>query len=284
MKKYFVFILTILCMLVGLIQYQRSFTEGDTLAVAFLDVGQGDSIYIRAPNSNDVLIDGGPDDAVIRKLHEIMPPFDRDIDLVIATHPDKDHIAGLSFVFDEFLVKTFLRSELHAETSFDRMLTDRAAHEPNLRTITARRGERFILDRAHGVFLDILFPDQDTSGFKETNEASIVARLVYGKQSFILTGDSPASVEQYLAATDTVSIKSTVLKLGHHGSKTSSSKTFLETVQPTVAIVSAGKNNTYHHPSPEIISRVESLNIPIISTVDAGTIVFKTDGKALVRE
>lgn len=284
MKKYFVFILATLFILVGLIQYQRSFTEGDTLTVAFLDVGQGDSIYIRAPNGNDVLVDGGPDDQVIRQLHTVMPPFDRDIGLVIATHPDKDHIAGLSSVFDEFQIATFLQSEIHADTSFDRALADRVAHEPNLRTITARRGERFILDRKHGIFIDILFPDQDTSRFKETNETSIVARLVYGKQSFMLTGDSPASVEQYLATTDTTLIKSTVLKLGHHGSKTSSSQMFLKTVQPTVAIVSAGKNNSYHHPSPEVISRAESLNIPIVSTIDAGTIVFKTDGSTLMRE
>jgi competence protein ComEC len=283
MKKFTLILLVAGTVLILLIQYGKNFSEHPPLTVTFLDVGQGDSVYIRAPNGNDVLIDGGPDDAVIRKLREVMPPFDNDLDLVVGTHPDKDHIAGLSFVFDEFQVKNFLHSEIRADTSFDRMLADRAEREPDLRTITARRGERFILDRKRGVFIDILFPDQDTTNFKETNEASIVARLVYGQQSFLLTGDSPASVEYYLATTDKKSISSTVLKLGHHGSKTSSNQTFLETVAPSVAVVSAGKNNTYHHPSPEVVSRVHALNIPIVSTIEQGTLVFETDGITLHR-
>jgi competence protein ComEC len=198
----------------------QSFLHGtNNLQVSFLDIGQGDAIYIRAPNGNDVLVDGGPDDSVIQKLHEVMPSFDKDIDLIVETHPDKDHIAGLSNVFEQYQVKNFLHSEISSGTSFDQSLHALAAAESGLQQITARRGERLIIDKDNGVYLDILFPDQDTTQFKETNDASIVARLVYGKDSFMLTGDSPVSVEQFLAHYDKQSLKSTVLKLGHHGSK-----------------------------------------------------------------
>jgi competence protein ComEC len=125
--------------------------------------------------------------------------FDQEIDLIIATHPDKDHIAGLVHVFDTYRVKNILRSEVSSGTSFDISLKEKIALEKNITSITARRGERIILDKKYGIYLDILFPDQDTSSFKEVNDASIVARLVYGDQSFLFTGDSPVSVEQFLA-------------------------------------------------------------------------------------
>lgn len=198
-------------------------STGKNLSVSFLDVGQGDAIYIRTPNQTDVLIDGGPDDSVIGDLQQVMPDFDHDISLVIETHPDKDHIAGLSYVFEKYQVKKFLHSEISSGTSFDISLREHAQSEPGLEQIIARRGQRIILDPENGVYLDILYPDRDTSSFKETNEASIVARLVYGETSFLFTGDSPSSVEHILA-TASKPIMSTVLKLGHHGSKTTSVK------------------------------------------------------------
>jgi beta-lactamase superfamily II metal-dependent hydrolase len=254
---------------------------GELLQVSFLDVGQGDAIYIRAPNGNDILIDGGPDDSVIQKLHEVMPSFDKDIDLMIATHPDKDHIAGLSTVLEQYQVRYFLHSEISSGTSFDKSLQALAATEPGLLQVTARRGERFIIDHHRGIYIDILFPDQNTSHFKETNDASIVARLVYKKQSFLFTGDSPVSVEQFLAQTDKSTIQSNVLKLGHHGSNSATSETYLNVVKPQYAIVSAGKNNTYHHPHPTIVARILARHITLLSTIDLGTITFKTDGISL---
>lgn len=258
--------------------YVQFLEPANTLAVSFLDVGQGDAIYIRTPNGNDVLIDGGPDDTVIQKLHEVMPSFDKDITMVVETHPDKDHIAGLAQVFEQYEIKNFLHSEVSSGTSFDIALQDHAAAESGMGTIIARRGERIILDKKYGVYLDILFPDQDTTHFKETNDASIVARLVYGDTSFILNGDSPISVEQFLSRNDRQGLKSTVLKLGHHGSQTSTSDEFLNQVAPEYAIVSAGKNNSYHHPHPSVIDRVNSRQIKTLSTIGLGTITFETDG------
>ncbi|NBV43230.1 MBL fold metallo-hydrolase, partial [bacterium] len=226
----------------------------------------------------------GPDRSVVQKLRQVIPPFDRDIDLVVATHPDKDHIAGLVTVFDEFDVASYLRSEVHSGTSFDRSLIEREQSEPNIRPILARRGQRIILDAHHGVFLDVLFPDQSTESFKDTNDASIVLKLVYRESSFLLTGDAPMSVEDFLSSRDGAYLHSDVLKLGHHGSKTSSSEGFLKHVQPSYAVVSAGKNNNYHHPNPEVVARVSNLNIPILSTIESGTITFETNGKTIWRK
>lgn len=259
-------------------------TDNTILSVSFLDVGQGDAIYIRAPNGNDILIDGGPDQGITHELTAVIPSFDTDIDLVIATHPDKDHIAGLITAFENYEVKKYLHSESSSGSSFDTSLKKHAADELNVQETMARRGQRFIIDDTHGVYLDILFPDQNTSTFKETNDASIVARLVYGQIAFMLTGDAPASVENFIVGQDKESLQSEVLKLGHHGSKTSTSDLFLETVKPDYAIVSAGKNNSYHHPNIDIVARVTQHNIPLLSTIEEGTIMFETDGTTLWRK
>lgn len=278
MKKWSIILGLLIFITVFTWNYQLFFGGTENLAVSFLDVGQGDAIYIRTPNGNDALIDGGPDDSVIQKLHAVMPSFDNNIDLMIETHPDKDHIAGLSPVLEQYQVKNILRSEISSGTSFDTSLLKHIKEEPGIHTILARRGERIVLDQDYGIYLDILFPDQDTATFKETNDASIVLHLVYRNQSFLLTGDSPISVEQFLVKNDKQGLKSSVLKLGHHGSKTSSSDMFLDQVQPQYAIVSAGKNNSYHHPHPSVIEKLHSRNIKTLSTIDLGTITFETNG------
>ena len=281
MKKWSIVVSILIIANIYAFNYEHFLRPNTTLQVSFLDVGQGDAIYIRAPNGNDLLIDGGPDDTLIQKLHEAMPVFDRDIDMVIATHPDKDHIAGLIHAFDQYQIHYFLESEVSSGTSFDLSLTNKVTQEPHMKKILARRGGRIILDTHHGVYLDILFPDQNTSTFTEPNDASIVLRLVYGSRSFLLTGDAPISVEQFLSRNDDERIRSSVLKLGHHGSRTSSSDEFLDQVKPDYAIVSAGKNNSYRHPHVSVVDRVKSRNIPLLSTIDLGTITFYTNGQEL---
>ena len=248
------------------------------LRVEFLDVGQGDAIFITAPNGNQVLIDGGPNDRVLGQLGNSMGFFDRSIDMVIATHPDKDHIAGLASVFRLYDVDYFIGSELQSETKYDNALQDGVSNESGLTRITARAGERFILDKNRGIYIDVLFPSSTTENYEETNQASIITRLVYGTKSFLLTGDAYTENEDYIVDMYGEKIKSTVLKIGHHGSKTSSGEKFLLTVLPEYAIVSAGKTNTYGHPKPEVIERFENIGSHILSTIDHGTISFITDG------
>ncbi len=247
------------------------------LMVAFLDVGQGDSIYIEAPNGNQVLIDGGTGQQVLRELGRVMPFYDRSLDLVLATHPDQDHVGGLPAVLERMRVDNVITTENTSDTGAYRAFEE-VIRKKNPRRILARAGTRIVLDR--GVVLEILFPDSNASGW-ETNTASIVARLTYGEQSFLLTGDSPISIEKYLVGKNGGKLKTIVLKLGHHGSRTSSSQIFLAATDPEYAVISAGKDNKYGHPHKEVLDLLVELKIPALNTADRSTIIFKTDGTDL---
>jgi beta-lactamase superfamily II metal-dependent hydrolase len=143
---------------------------------------------------------------------------------------------------------------------------------------------RLVLDSEKQITLDILAPDYGGTGIKETNEASIIARLTYGTVSVLLTGDAPMSVEQYLVDEyGGNGLSADILKLGHHGSKTSSSSLFLRAAAPQFAVVSAGKDNSYGHPNPVPVALVKSLGAQVLSTADEGTITFATDGARLWR-
>jgi len=250
------------------------------LIVAFLDVGQGDAIYIEAPNGNQILIDGGPPSgAVLRALGKVMPFWDRTLDLVLATHPDQDHVGGLPAIIDRLHVGEVVTTENTSGTGAYKAF-EKALFEKHTTRMLARAGERFILD--NGIVLEILFPDRNASGW-DTNTASIVARLSYGDESFLFSGDSPQSVEKYIVGERGAHLHSSVLKLGHHGSRTSSSKIFLSAVSPEYAVISAGKDNKYGHPHKEVIDLLTELKIPTFSTIEQGTIIFKTDGTNLRR-
>lgn len=251
------------------------------LTVAFLDVGQGDAIFIEAPNGVQMLMDGGPDKSVLRQLGREMPFWDRSIDIVAMSHPDLDHIGGLPSVVERYHVSYFMMPGVAGDAGAYQTLLDDVQKE-SANTVLARTG-RVWLDKKNGVYLDILFPDRDVSGL-ETNMASIVAKLVYGDTSFLLTGDSPQAIEKYLVEKDGAELDVDVLKLGHHGSKTSSSEIFLEDTSPAYAIISAGKDNKYGHPNQEVLDLLDQHNIPHLNTADVGTIMFESDGKSVVKK
>jgi len=248
--------------------------RGGVLTVAFLDIGQGDAIFIEAPNGAQVLLDGGPNKKVLREIASLMPFYDRSLDVVIASHPDKDHVGGLPAILARYEVGMAIDPGIEHDTVVYQEF-ERLVKEKNIERIRARRGQIIWLDR--DVYLEILFPDRDPTGW-DTNDASIVARLVYGDISFMLTGDSPQKMEQYLVGLDGDELSSDVLKLGHHGSKTSTSELFLGFVSPAYAVVSAGKDNQYGHPHKEVLELVERFGIPILATYETGNIIMRTDG------
>jgi len=245
------------------------------LKVSFLDIGQGDAIFIEAPNGNQVLIDGGSNRAVLKELGKVMPFYDRTIDVVIATHPDKDHIGGLVEVLKNYRTDMVMESGVSSDTGVYQEL-EKTIADKKLPRILARRG--MSLNLGDGVRLNILFPDRDTEGW-ETNTASIVAKLVYGNNSFLLTGDSPIAIENYLSMIDGQNLKSDVLKAGHHGSRTSTSESFASLVSPQYAVISAGKNNQYGHPHKEVLDILEKIKAVILKTYENGTISFSSDGE-----
>lgn len=251
------------------------------LEVHFLDVGQGDAIYVRAPNGNDMLIDSGASPSVLRRLGEAMPWHDRDIDVLLETHPDQDHIGGMPDIIERYDVGMFVMPGVESANSTDDEI-DRLLTEKSVPVILGRRGMRLVL--GGGAYFDLLFPDSDPTKLA-TNDASIVGRLVYGSTFVMLTGDSPKWVEERLVGLDgTEGLASQVLKAGHHGSKTSSAEAFVTTVDPDFAIISAGKDNRYGHPNKEVVETFRMHSIPMFRTDEEGTIIFVSDGKRIWRK
>lgn len=261
-----------------------SASTGGELRVTFLDVGQGDAIFVQSPSGVQVLIDGGKNRAVVRELSHVMPWFDRSIDVVLATHPDADHIGGLPDVLKRYDVSLIVQSSVKDEEGTDAAAFEKAAAsevETGAQRMIAERGQ--ILDLGDGVRLEVLFPDRDVAGI-ETNTGSIVARLVYGDTSFMLTGDSPDNIEEYLITLDGGDLKSNVLKAGHHGSRTSSSRMFVGFVSPEYAIFSRGCENSYGHPHEEVVATFAQFGIPTFDTCEDGNVTFVSDGKKVRRE
>ena len=250
------------------------------LKVAFLDVGQGDAIFVEAPNGNQVLIDGGPNKTVLRELAKQMPFYDRTIDGVVITHPHLDHYGGLVDILDNYKIGFEMDSGNDNPESKGFDIYARKLEEKKAKRIFAKRGMRVNLDE--GLYLDILLPVINRKGMSAHDEM-VVARLVYGNNSFLLTGDMEDNLESFLLSFGG-SIKSDVLKVGHHGSKTSTSEKFLGLVNPELAIISAGKNNKYGHPHQEVTDRLARFEIPTLRTDEKGTIIIKSDGEKIVAE
>ncbi|MBL1434189.1 MBL fold metallo-hydrolase [Candidatus Wolfebacteria bacterium] len=244
-------------------------------AIAFLDVGQGDAIYIQAPNGNDMLIDGGSGESVLRALAGVMDISDREINVVVATHPDKDHIGGLIPVLDRYSVTHFLDPGVVNNTLVYKELSKRVVEQTQY--TVARKGMRIHL--GPDTVADVLFPNRDIEG--DINNASVILRVSYKKSSILLTGDAGKGVERIILDED---IESDILKAGHHGSKTSSDIVFLRKVSPEHVILSVGAQNRYGHPHVNVLSALASIGTNILSTAEEGTIVFISDGESLVRK
>lgn len=250
--------------------------EKQELTVSFLDVGQGDAILIEGPTGIEMLIDGGRDREVLRALPRLMGPLDRSIDVVVATHPDADHIGGLPAVLKRYAVRHFYDPGKEGESSIAESLEVSVDAEPGIVEGVLRSGMRIHL--GGGAYADILHPEENVAQLRETNDASIVMRLVYGETEFMLTGDAPSWAEDRIVNRYGDTLKSDVLKAGHHGSKTSTGPLFLAAVDPEFVIVSAGKDNSYGHPHEEVVTRVLASGAAILSTFDVGTITFVSDG------
>ena len=250
------------------------------LTVSFLDVGQGDAIFIDAPSGRQALVDGGKGRAVLRELGRVMPWWDHSIDVVVATHPDQDHIGGLVDVLTRYRVGLIVESSVKDEEGTDSKAFEEAAAREGARRLVAKRGNVIYL--GDGAYIETLSPDRDVARV-DTNVGCIVARLVYGATSFMLSCDSPQNIEEYLVRLDGEELKSEVLKAGHHGSKTSSSELFLGFVNPNYAVFSRGCNNSYGHPHAEVVALFERFEIPTLDTCKDGTVTFVSNGQSMNR-
>ena len=252
------------------------------LHVTFLDVGQGDAILIETPSGRQVLVDGGPDPVrMVQFVGERMPFQDRTIEMVVLTHPHRDHVTGLVEVLRRYDVSLVLERELEFDSpSYEAWR--RAVSDEGAEIVQAQAGQ--VIAFGDGAHVEVVSPGQRLlrGTVSDVDNASVVLRLVYDDVSFLLTGDMFSEAEGVLVRGD-ASIDSDVLKVGHHGSRSSSSAAFLDRVSPTIAVASAGEDNRFGHPHSETLEAL-SASVPeegLFITSERGTVEFTTDGRRL---
>jgi competence protein ComEC len=263
---------TVLCLASALLWLATSAPDSGRLSVSFLDVGHGDAILIEGPEGHRILVDGGPSaEALTNALSRRLSFDDRRIDLIVLTHPQQDHLAGLPAVLDRYSVRSVLTNPLEGETAaYEAWSESLATH--GIAPIAAERGQA--IDLRGGAVLSVLGPTHADA--TNINDTSIVLRIAMGEASFLLTADITETSEAALIKTGT-DIRSTVLKVAHHGSRTSTSSTFLSRADPSVGVISVGAGNPYGHPSPEILQRLEDDHV--LRTDESGDVTIETDGE-----
>lgn len=237
--------------------------------VQFFDVAQGDSTLITTTENQRILIDGGPDLSLLERLGETLPFFDRRIDLLVLTHPEADHITAFPEVLRRYDVSRVLFTGVNHKSSH----ADAFLHALDESDAEMMLADAFHdLDLGDDAVLDILWPRESMLGrtVKKQNNESIVMKLTWRDQSILFTGDIEEKTEDALlkAGTD---LTADILKVAHHGSKTSSSTGFLLAVAPRLAIISVGRENTYGHPHPSVLARYDRIGIPVKRTDTDGT-------------
>ena len=246
------------------------------LTFAMLDVGQGDALFIESPTGTHIMIDAGPPRKVMGALQKVISPFSKSIDAIVISNPDADHIGGLSDIMKNYKVGEILESGTLTDSKTYQSLRVEMKKQ-NIPDILAKKGMR--LDIGGGAYIDILFPDRDVSSWA-TNDGSVVSRLSYGKTSIMLTGDAAIKTEKIiLKEFPDTALNSTILKVGHHGSRTSSSTSFVEAVSPKYALISDGKDNKYGHPHQETLNTLASFGVESYRTDLFGTIIMNSDGQ-----
>lgn len=256
------------------------------LEVASLDVGQGDAILIKTPKNQTMLIDGGPNNKVLQKLGQYLPALTKRIDVVLLTHPHADHVAGLIEVLKRYDVGAVILSGADIKTDvYSEFL--KVIKEKNIFIVIAEAGEAIHFDK--NLELDILSPmisnsnifSKQSEGFgsggNNVNDTSIVGKLMFKNFSIMLMGDATSKIESRLL-TYGENLKSDILKVGHHGSKYSSSLNFLRFVSPKAAVIEVGEKNRYGHPSPAALSRLKMADVNIFRTDLNGDIKILSDG------
>ncbi|GAB4275182.1 MAG: DNA internalization-related competence protein ComEC/Rec2 [Candidatus Promineifilaceae bacterium] len=247
------------------------------LHVAFLDVGQGDATLITTPDGRQILVDGGLFPSLLNDaLGQQMPFWDREIDLVVATHPDADHVTGLATLFDRYTVGELLTNGVGLGESevYDAVLRAAAEHDTPIRPVTAGT----VIHLGDGLELTVLHPGMVLGDGR--NDDSVTLRLAYGKFSLLLPGDLEEAGETAVMS-QPGTLSSLVLKAGHHGANTSSSTAWLTAVQPQIIVISVGADNNFGHPHPDMLARAETAGAVVLRTDELGTIEVSTDGDVM---
>lgn len=259
-------------MLLGIAYYK----SGNTLLrVYFLDIDQGDATLIVSPENQKILIDGGPHSNVLSRLGEILPFYDKEIDLVILTHPHADHLDGLVEILKRYNVKNVLLAPVFYKTAAYLEFLE-TIHKKKINFISAENKTDFRF--GENLKIDIIFPLQKTEfmEFKNLNNASVCLKLSFGDNTFLFTGDAEENVETILLKSKQ-DLKADIFQAGHHGSNTSNTSNFLKSINPRLVVISSGKENKFNHPAPETLQKLSKLKINVLNTQIDGTVKLECD-------
>ncbi len=216
----------------------------------FLDIGQGDGTLVVTPENHQILIDGGPGNAVLEELAEVMPFFDKSMDMLVLTHPHADHLEGLVEVLKRYEVEMVLLSgATYKNSAYEEFLREIDQEELEVQIAVSDQDFRF-----GDVYFDVIYPLENVAGreFENVNNSSVAMRISVDNKKILLTGDLEVEAEEELLKAG-VELKADIYQAGHHGSRTASSPAFLAAVDPAIVVIQCGVNNSYGHPHPETL-------------------------------
>ena len=278
--KYLVVIAVIaLLAVLGFTLWRRVYRDG--LRVTALNVGQGDAIFVEFPSGQRWLIDGGPDAAVIAELDRLTALSERRLTGLILTHPHADHVTGLIYVLRRYQVDRILMpAATHTTPEFLTFLEEMRSTGISVTPVN----HPFVWSGVdNGVVWrwEFLYPEKEfPEPVRDLNDVSVVSRLTFGRQSFLFMGDASTEIEKLIMA-EGRDLRSSVLKIGHHGSASSSGDEFIQAVKPSYAVISVGANNRFGHPAPSTVKKLLEADVGLYRTDERGWIQFRSDGKSL---
>jgi len=240
------------------------------LHVKVLSVGQGDSIFIRTPSGYKILVDGGPDDKVLPLLGEELPFYDKSLDLVVATHPQADHIGGLVDVVKRYNVKNIWTSYSESQTQVYSQWRQ-VLGENNLKTTSVFAGDKMIFP--DGLELSVVWP-RGKSSYTDSNTTAVVIQIDYKEFEGLLSSDADQQVQPYESGVSDIEF----LKVPHHGSKTALKKEYLAKLSPQISVISAGEKNRYGHPNKLLLDMLQNAGTKVFRTDQQGSVEIVSDG------
>lgn len=251
--------------------------EGNMI-VNYIDVGQADAILVEV-GSKKLLIDAGKTEAGEKVAEFLDDKNVKKIDYVIATHPHEDHVGGMSYIIDNFDIGKFYSPKVTTTTkTYENMIN--SLKKKNLKITSLKGGEDPGID-LDGAKIEVFSPN--SYKYEDLNNYSPIIKITYGEKSFLFTGDAEKEIENEVIDKN-VDLKSDVLKVGHHGSTSSTTQEFLNEVSPSIAVISVGKNNTYKHPGEKTLIKLEKKNVKIYRTDIDGNIILSTDGSKIEKK
>ncbi|OGI83782.1 hypothetical protein A2903_01095 [Candidatus Nomurabacteria bacterium RIFCSPLOWO2_01_FULL_33_17] len=271
--KIIIFIFLIIILLI--IFYSKKPATEIPLKIIMLDIGQGDAIYIETPNGKNMLIDSGRDRTITYELGNIIPAGKKNIDTIEISNPDLDHIGGIPFVMEKYSISQILSPGTNHDSLDSYKEIEKIAKDKKIPIIRAKQGTIFVLDSINNVTYKILWPENNVRNW-EANASSMIGLLEYNGHKVLLTGDAPKEVEDQIVSKYKNELQNIdILKVGHHGSKTSTGGALAMLARPKYALISAGLKNYYGHPHKETLDILNSVNSKILLTATHGQITCK---------